>query len=158
MQRTVVFVVIVSGTLQHPESHQTAERSESCQAAHRCMQEASRAVARLAPMSGPLMPPTRRARAPPVVCIVGAPGHCPAAATPHRILEGTAHRGSQLQMQSWPTVMPLLPARTRASAVVLRCISHSCSSYCQSTRACACQPLASIPPQAIHTIHYPLPQ
>ena len=36
------------------------------------------------------MQPTRRARAPPVVGIVGAPGHCPAAAAPHRIPEGTA--------------------------------------------------------------------
>ena len=54
------------------------------------MQEASRAVAHLAPMPGLLMPPTRRAQAPPVVWIVGAPGHCPAAATRHRILEGTA--------------------------------------------------------------------
>ena len=47
------------------------------------MHEASGAVARLAPMSGPLMQPTRRARAPPAVGIAGAPGHCPAAASPH---------------------------------------------------------------------------
>ena len=55
---------------------------------------ASDAVARLAPMSGQLMPPARRALAPSVVGIVGAPGHCPAAASPHWILVGTAHRGS----------------------------------------------------------------
>ena len=56
---------------------------------------ASDAVARLAPMSGQLMPPARRALAPSVVGIVGAPGHCPAAASPHWILVGTAHRGSR---------------------------------------------------------------
>ena len=73
--------------------HITLQKSQ-CLVAHMFMQEASGAVARLAPMPGPLMPPTRRARAPPVVSIAGAPGHCPAAATLHGILEGTARRES----------------------------------------------------------------
>ena len=78
------------------------------------MQEASRAVARLAPLSGPLMPPTRRARAPPVACIVGAPGHCPAAAAPHRIPEGTALGDPQILLR-----MASVLARRRATRKAL---------------------------------------
>ena len=108
VQRRSVIVAIVAGALQHHESLQPAEKSDRRQGAHRCMQEAARAVARLAPMSGTLMPPTRRARAPLVVCIVGAPGHCPAAAAPHRILVGTAHRGSRHPLHH--TILPSIPS------------------------------------------------